>query len=682
MNIFKHDNSSDRPLFTNNANSPNKPIKSSLTQNPLLNRLKPIKSPSRVAAFFKRTWAHVTKYFGVKHPSPIQENLKNLVRPEESHKTELTIGNLWHHYEQFLKEDRDCPPGLKTAFNKMEQDEKEILKFSRLSDKISRDEDKSKRSIAQDKFIKKTKRSIERMPVGTTRLLLLQRAKAGDHSLSGDLFCLISHTKDGFVLNFMGSGDQMDALQNGLTLAGKNKSVRNYTFDPIDKETFIADGFVSNLLLNWVQPEGVSPDTIQDITKNFTHKIPSTLEEYATKSNRPDKLFWNIVLSIPQENTKDTLQPGSLTTTQSIRLRTELLTLYEAFDEARIDLDPSSRRFKDLHKLLKNVSLKVLIDYEKNRLSDEDFRSITKRLKIIDDTLQKANSASTKTIPSHVSLAKPAFPNVSLKKAIIEEPKIVTIPVDVNDKAPSITEEEMPILSMEELLSLQKYDKINTKEEFLKQLTHIHALSQSLEDGSLDEQKRTMNEIFRFFHEVPVSSKDLVKNGVHNPDAFLWQFSKDEALNTIKTIGNTLENITKVKTSSEITQYDFEALAKIHNASRTLNAHQTGFWLDWHVHWHPRSYSRLVKNSSDARVISRDLLNSFQHISEYELGKDPTISKEDFDLILNQKNTLKNLNSYKYKPKHWLRPIHNSRSRWEQLREFHNLKISVQKVAT
>lgn len=669
MHIFKHDSNKDRPLFNNQSDLPAKPVESSLTQNPLLNRIKPVKNPSRVAAFFRRSWAGISKYFSVKHPDSIKENMKHLVRGQERGATGLTVGNLWHHYEHFLKEDRGCPPALKTAFDKMEQDEKEILKLSRLP------EEKSEK--AKKKFIKKTTKDIAKMPEGSSRLFLLQRASPGDQSVDGELFCTVSHTKDGYVLSFTGSGNNMDQLQKGFPLAGKEKSARNLTFEPIDADTFKADdGFLSQLLTQWVEPEGVNSGLILESTKNFTPKVPSSLEDYTTRSSRPDKLFWNIVLSIHQDNSEDNPAVSSHTSIRRVRLRTELLTLYEAFDEARIDLDPKKREFKDLSKLLENVSGKVLNDYRNGYLSDQDFEAITKRLKIIDDTLRKAKSEPSQTISSSISLDKPAFPNVSLKKAAVEAPQVVASkPVDLNigsGRASGVSEDVTAALTLQEPLSLQTYNNIHTKEEFLEKLTLINALRDSLETGSPEESRAAANEILRFFHEVPLNPENLVKNDVQIPGAFLWELSDDEALAALTSLVEITESLSTSKKTSEITQYDFEAIVKMRNISLALSAHRTGFWIGENDGLQIQSYllkcnyERFCKQDLHNRF---DLCNLFKNVGDYKIEENNEVSKDDYELILQQKKALATLfeRDYTYfhakSPttyKHWIRPIQNA----------------------
>lgn len=661
MNIFKHDPSEGRPLFTNQEKLPDKPVESSLTQNPLLNRIKPAKNPSRLAAFFRRSWANFTKYFTVKQPDAVKESMKNLVRSQESDMTELTVGNIWHHYEHFLKEDSGCPPGLKSAFNKMEQSEKEVLNLSRVTDK--------KLDKAKDKLIKKTTKDIKTMPIGDSRLFLLQRAPSDDQSIKGDLFCTISHTKNGYVLSFTGSGDRMDALQKGFPLAGKEKSARILTFEPIDKDIFKNDDFLSNFITDWIEPRGVSPEAIIDHTKNFIPTPPASLEDYATKSKRPDKLFWNIVLSLPQKNTKATLTTNNLTSTRSIRLRTELLTLYEAFDETRIDLDPKSREFKSLNKLLENVSGKVLTDYQKGYLSDQDFMAIAKRLKIIDTTLKRAKSDPSQSISSHISIEKPAFPHVSLKTATVDTPQVATKPIDLSVVRSSIVPDEVVVLSLEKPLSLQTYNAIDTKEGFLEKLASIHALKDSLENGSPEEQKNAANEIFRFFHEVPLNTENLIEKRERIPEAFLWQLSKDESLEALKTLVEITESIVKSKKNSKISQYDFEALSKLYNISVAINAHRTGFWIG--------SQNGVQLPNTDViraytRFIEKDLFNEFHlsatfiQVDSYSIEKNNTVVVDDYALIIQQKELLAeiiecdhftyNVRAYK----HWVRPIDNA----------------------
>lgn len=198
-------------------------------------------------------WGNLSKYFSIKHPDIIKENLGSMVRPLDTLglPSFMTVGNLWHHYEHFLTEDRDCSPGLKKCFERMEQDEKELVKIERM---------KEDSGIARDKFVRKTIKKVKQMSPGKSRLFLLQRSMSQDQSLSGDLFCTVSRREDGsYTVNFLGSAARMRELSGGedpLPVAGKEKTLRNLTFD-IDAETFEESPFLETLITGWAKPQDV-----------------------------------------------------------------------------------------------------------------------------------------------------------------------------------------------------------------------------------------------------------------------------------------------------------------------------------------------------------------------------------------------------------------------------------------
>lgn len=478
-----------RPFFTESALI--RPKTSILNKNPLLNRLKPVKNRSKILDYFKRFTSKVSSYFVVKHPSAVKENISKTIRPVEG-KTPLTVGNLWHYYEHFIKEDRDCPPGLKSCFKKMEKDEKEIFKLSN-------------HKKARPLFITKKMDEIKRMPVGSSQLLLLQRDSALDQSINGHLFCTINRTKEGYTLHFIGS----DFQQESLSLAGKDKVLRSLTYSVEDSASF------NHLIEGWVNQS--SADPLKLITDDFKLQPKVALDDYTTRSNRPDKLFWNIVLSLPQkksdENTRESVR--------ALRLRIELLTLYETFEESRNHLDPKSKEYRDLKKLHADVSAKVLLSYRKKHLSKSDFRNIKNKLTIIDTALQSAKKAHSKNIPTKIALKEPRLDNVSLQKAFIQNPLPATATLSSKnvDLAQEV-ENKKTVLELNKSIVLNTYSSIDTVDAFMNALNSIDSPSDFL----------------RFFTEVPLNMTHYGETYTKNDDSFWWKFSPDEAQNALEKI--------------------------------------------------------------------------------------------------------------------------------------------------
>lgn len=226
-----------------------------------------------------------------------------------------------------------------------------------------------------------------------------------------------------------------------------------------------------------------------------------------TNANRPDKLFWNIIGSLPKES-----EALSRATVRSIRLRAELLTLYEAFDEIRINLNPKSKRCREFKKLFEDVSGKVLLSYQKKYLSTKDFEAIKKKLMVIDGTLAKALQKPARSIPSKVSAENPRFEGVSLKRAGIQAPLQTTdaqgnlmgsiVSLDQN-------QEQTADITLKAPLSLTPYHSIDLSDEFLIKLGELHALGSTMHNGTVQEKNWALNEVFRFFQAVPLD--DLFK---------------------------------------------------------------------------------------------------------------------------------------------------------------------------
>lgn len=666
-NIYSHDTINERPFFSNQETLPLRPTQSCLEKNPLFNRLKPHKHRSKFADFFRRLWRNFVQYFQVKFPNIIKENFVHLIKSNDSLSSGLTIGNLWHHYSHFLSEDTGCPPGLKSCFEKMERDEKDLLKIARLKEKKK-----------EKKFLEKAAKKIENMPVGKSRLFLLSRTASSDNSLNGDLFCTLTRTKTGYTLRFIGSGPIMEKLDDAKApLAGKQKVTHTISFENIPSDAFTDPKFLDSFLMGWAHSNG------QDVFKlasAFPKKAANSLEDYTTQSKRPDKLFWNIVLSLPEQASEETVTRSSVRT---IRLRAELLTLFEAFDDARLDLDPKTRSYRNLKKLSTDVASKALLYYRKNYISDGDFDTINKRLMIIDEALRKAKQEPSALIPSKISLEKQTFFDVSFKKAFIHPPQAAApLPNIINEpKKVLLTEPGLESLPIEPI-PLSTFKSIDTPEAFLKNLSLVHNHLDKLKNGTLQEKDWAVREVFRFFHEVPFSDEYLRKDYAKNLNCFWWKLEPNEARQAMQIIVELTEAVAQVKTPVTIFQYDFEALINMQNIVTMLNAHRTGSWIGWPVDMPggiiDRFYQR-VRYVDQAKFVyglfSRIYIHhKNSHPPEFLDDKDDplTLPLDSYDLVIQQMRTIQTLlpsSGYGFRryefgsqvsPENWIRPMHNA----------------------
>lgn len=530
--IYKHSSIQGRPEFSNIETKRERTTESMLGKNPLLRK----KSTSKFSHFFKQAWINFTKYFVVQNPNPVQENRAALIRPITN---EFSIGNLWDHFKPYITKDRECPHGIKACFEKMEKDEKDLIKLLK--------EDSKKFDQKKLAFITKKKREIESLAVGKTQVLLLNRLDSSDHSLSGDLFCTIHRHQKGYTLRFHG------LEENALELEGKKKGPRALVFEDIPVDFFKNDPFLNKLLTEWI--DGIDPEKIRDLTENFNayEKQGLTLDDYNTKSSRVDKLFWNIVSSIDSTTSRDAIR--------GLRLRAELLTLYEAFDEARHDLDPLSAEYKDLKQLQREVSRKVLTYYKKGYLTKEDFKRLKRKLVTIDSALQKAKHPHK--LPSKLSLKEPIFKDVSLKNSHLRKPETASNQLPIFGKVQPI-DEEVLVLPLNEPIPLERYTGIDSPEVFMEHLTDVY--------HSNDRDK-----IVRFFYEIPFTNFTLNKQE-KNPDCFWWQLDKEDALKAMPMI---LEMTTRLANEpfDTFTPYDEFALLKMEECMGLLNGIAYGIYL-------------------------------------------------------------------------------------------------------
>lgn len=532
--------------------------------NTLIKRLEPRKHPSKIPYVFRNLWDRFSKNFIVQHPNPLKENLAGMIRPLESQalSSGMTIGNLWHYYETFLNKDKECPPGLKSVFQKMEKNEKELCKIQRIIVE-------QKQARAKNAYGNRTIREIQNLAIGKSYLLLLTPRFSLDQSLNGELFCTITRAKEGFVLSFTGSGSSMSLLQEE-----NDKVLRSLCFETIPTDEFKNSPFLGSLIQSWLEPEKLNPTDILEYTESFTKK-PSSSEDYVASSNRADKLFWNIVLSLPKKNHSEMTKEEI----RSIRLRTELLILFETFDNCRFHLDPKTKEYRDLKALLREVSAKTLQHYRKGELTKEDLRKIKRRLTIIEAELEKAKKKPSKVISSKTDFDSCCFQDVSLKKALINPPHVMS-QGDVT-KIASGPVSEVPYdameISIEEPISLETYTSIDSSQKFLETLKLIHSSKDRLTQGSA---KQVCNEIFRFFYEVPYSKLYFTEKHTRDPDCFWWDISLSEASEARDMIIEITKAIAEVRSANSFTEYDLLSLFKMYNVSLFLNAHATDMWFE------------------------------------------------------------------------------------------------------
>lgn len=657
--IYKHRSIEGRPVFSHQQEEGKRTEESMMGKNQLLKQLKPVKSHSRMIALLRKVWKSISQFFVIQYPSPIKENKGGLIRPSVLD-VGLTVGNLWHHYKPFITMDKECPQGLKKIFEKMEKEEREILKLNRMEppEKTNQKTKALIEKIAQKKkaFIEKKIQEIQKMEVGSTRLFVLDRQESLDQSVSGNLFCTITRTDKGYTLHWIGS-----EAGEVVKLGGKEKVQRSLTFTDIPSEVFAP--FVNDFVKGWVE-EGVSGLNFQNF-KDYQKKDLG-LEDFTTKASRVDKLFWNILLAIPQEKKETTREA-----IRGMRLRTELLTLYEAFDKERGDLKPQTEKYRDLKRLHQEVSKKVLLYYRKGYLSEADFNRIKGELVLIDDVLVAAKHPDSKSFAAKASFKSPEISGMSLDEAQIKQMNPFSeYQEPVRGKSRASND---PIsLSVDRPVSLVSYNTIDSPKTFMDTILEFH---QTCKQVNPQEKKALQEKMARFFYEIPRPD---------DKESFWKKLDKLEARQAMAMLVDLTEFVIQEKQVRNFTQYDMESLLMMENSMCFLNAYTTDVVFHGGI---TREYDHLRHlKREDTSALKGDW--AFQrkfnwHFREGSekffdmVGKERkyiTLPKESYDLLSQQREILNHFfqnsdNNYDHglfdffkklvSSDKWIRPIQN-----------------------
>lgn len=592
--LYKHETIANRPVLRTQE-KPERESKSQLTQNRLLKKLQPSKASSSVSRSFRRFFSHISQFFKVKHPDSIQENRAHLIRPIDS--TPLTVGNLWHYYAHFLKEDKECPKRLKSCFQKMERDEMQLDSLHR---KKVKEEEKAPLVLqfADDKL-----KSLNRLKKNHSSLLLLTKSENafGDQSLSGDLFSVVTRTQTGYTITFLGSDEAMLQLDRSKPsfAAGKEKIPRQVIFEISDLNVLMP------LLTFWASPEKVSLRDVVSMTETWTKKEPTSLEDGMSSFTRPDKLFWNIVGAIPGR--QGAVSRASI---RSIRLRTELLSLYESFDEIRVFSNASSREFRDFNKLLTSTSAKVLLYYEKGYLSKEDLDQIVKRLTIMEEALQGMQRKAP-AIPRKVSFDPIGLEGTPLRKSGIQPPQTgLAVPEDMNPGG-ALPSSSPLNFHLNAPVSLE-IPKISTITESKAELERLHSQLDAFRQGTLENRESYVNDILSFFIRVDVQKlhQERAKAAqdwyLANPllDPKEWQDQRYASLELTELLQKAIdltEVIQQTRSVRTISQYDYEGVVGSADFVVLLSYFRSGYVM-WSCLMRHAVYGKFIRSITSGYV--------------------------------------------------------------------------------
>ena len=140
----------------------------------------------------------------------------------------------------------------------------------------------------------------------------------------------------------------------------------------------------------WASIDGLSPEALKTMLPDFDkYKVAESFEDLTTKSERPEKLFWNLVdvFFVTQEPPSSATQKKE---EKRVRLRAEMLSLCETFQKHRNHLNSSSNTFMQIKQALEAVAGNALQAYQKGYLGQADLEDVRKELNVIDKELVHA----------------------------------------------------------------------------------------------------------------------------------------------------------------------------------------------------------------------------------------------------------------------------------------------------
>lgn len=546
---------SGRPVFVQMGETKKQKIeKSFLSENVLLRKLAPSAKHSKFIDVIKRFGNQFLNFFRIVKPDFKKERLFNLIRSRTaSFSASSSMGNVIDQYKEYLKGET-CTPSLKKCFEQLEKDSKTLDKARTLGT--------SKGPKILSRLQSKLFRDFKKMKEGESRILPLQSQYASDASLDGDLFCILTKQKRShYSLKFVGSGQAMAKLSGtSMPLAGKEKTVRSFYFEnipvssgPLPMHRFVQEFYGAVYMGKISTPENLSTFLTTNKLFPFQKKMES-FEDLTTKSSNRTKLFWEIVQAVSGKAQSDKEQ-------KRIRLRAELLSLFEVFRKYRRVLKPEGETYRQLGQGLEAVSANTLQAYEKGYITQNDLDSICKELNVIQKVLLEAKNKKSSSNISKIRLPSPILKD--FKKEIFRPQCDVQIKpeaVSLGQRTDGVKPSQKKPVTHQEQVQLEKYASIKTKEQFLKQLREIYQ--------SWNQASQNRDEILRFFTEIPMElfkERDAEGKKVYDKtNSFFWQFTEQEAKEVMGGMVSFLNSLTDSEVFRQnLNQYQFESYYKM-----------------------------------------------------------------------------------------------------------------------
>lgn len=606
-NIYKNNMVSGRPLFLDTPSLDTfSKFKSMNTENALLYRLRPSKEKWKIMLQLEKLFSLIAQFFVISRPNVMKGKLPWIIRAGGSQSNapySISFGNLWTYYHRFLNGDGQCSKLLKEAFNRMKKDEEAISSLARkkswaeakeaissLGIKKSVNVEKNQKVVLEklkkerDQFIQKNLNEIFQLKEGTSRLLLLNREAPSDHTLNGNLFCVITKQPlDKYSLRLFGSGELMRELQV-VPMGGKEKVQRELCFENIPKSALEKGACFKDLLAKWVDNQSTTP---KKILENASSLLPykkevESVNDFMTCSDRIDRLFWNIVKAFPVNETK-VKQNQSVVEKKGLQkqmqLRADVLTLFDLFQNIRYDLKPHTENYQILVDVFKGVSAKVDRAHRKGYLSQEEIKKLNAEFAVIENAIQKAKKVP---VSFKSQSTKPEFIKGLFLKDFHLKPKenlsLTSLLVNPahRDKGKKPVDQPINIAGLT-AIPMTLYENIDTQEAFLKAFRELFEKINKKEQSKL-EKELALQEMSRFMNEVPFSL--FKEDGKKNDQTFWWNFkNKEEAYEVMDKINQCTRTLIEMKKHVNSTQYEFESYLKMWLMGEFLISLASGKWL-------------------------------------------------------------------------------------------------------
>lgn len=496
-----------------------------------------------------------------------------------SKEAKLPFHVVLQHYQDFITKDMTCPEALKKCLENFNSDikEKNAIKVAARSAKSN--DQKKKFELSRQAYFSKKMKELQTLKPGEVRLF----------ELNGIAYLWSQH-KGKYTLQMVGSYQCMQAFNlKTFPLAGQNKVERTLIFENIPAEVLFK---IKNVPINldtesqknapdphknkskaeaWIQAwaEGTQKseqqtDWLNDLA--VYRKQSTSIEQMGKQNERCDKVFWNVIAAAK----KAIIQPEKIEIPlkkqhKQIKLRAQLLGLFEVFRKQQHALHSNSESFEELLALHKNVAATCLQAYRKKSITPQEFEEIRVEL----DSIASALAQATPLAPASFSKLKLKNPEIHDAKLEMLGAKVLPLPTTPqnlelketfhskkNLKAPAACAlAPLPGFSM----STASPYVLDSKEAFLE---HLRS------NLKMQDKKAAEHQLLKLFTEIsfsPFSKKDE-----RNLDSFWWKFSeeeKQEVMTAIHTFckelffGKDKNEIEKIH--KELTQFQHDAFLKM-----------------------------------------------------------------------------------------------------------------------